>query len=278
VWTPNTAIPDQLSKAAPALSASGTALHMVHLGDTSNQIWHSTYDGSEWSPNRKLLNQKSKASPGAAGNTMVHLGDTSNRIWISSPIGQENQILVDIDPVSGRGGSNAPPALALIPPGEIPGEELAMAYKEAGGTSLRYFFLSSRTGSRTGGLSRAGPALAFHEGTLHMVHVGESSTNLWHSIWDGRREVWVEKKIEGQKSKAAPGLADYNGRLHMVHLGASSNDIWHSVYDDDLRAWSEDKIQNQKSKASPALGVFRGVLHMVHLGNSSNAIWHSQWT
>ena len=39
-------IPDQLSKAAPALASTGGLLHMVHLGNTSNDIWHSTYDGS----------------------------------------------------------------------------------------------------------------------------------------------------------------------------------------------------------------------------------------
>jgi len=49
-WTPNVRIPDQTSKASPALAAfpglqgiPGT-LHMVHLGDSSNQIWHFEYD------------------------------------------------------------------------------------------------------------------------------------------------------------------------------------------------------------------------------------------
>jgi hypothetical protein len=40
-WTPNVRIPDQTSKASPALAAFQGRLHMVHLGDSSNDIWHS---------------------------------------------------------------------------------------------------------------------------------------------------------------------------------------------------------------------------------------------
>jgi hypothetical protein len=44
-WRPNVRIPDQQSWASPALTHYGTQLHMVHLGDSSNDIWHSTSDG-----------------------------------------------------------------------------------------------------------------------------------------------------------------------------------------------------------------------------------------
>jgi hypothetical protein len=47
-WTPNVRIPGQQSKASPALAyggPEGPQLHMVHLGDSTNDIWHSTSDG-----------------------------------------------------------------------------------------------------------------------------------------------------------------------------------------------------------------------------------------
>jgi hypothetical protein len=58
---------------------------MVHLGDSSNDIWHSTFNGKEWTPNIRIPNQRSKASPALAESGgllhMVHLGDSSARIW-----------------------------------------------------------------------------------------------------------------------------------------------------------------------------------------------------
>ena len=37
---------NQKSKAPPALAVFDGLLHMVHLGDSSNDIWHSTFDGA----------------------------------------------------------------------------------------------------------------------------------------------------------------------------------------------------------------------------------------
>ena len=90
-WTPNVRIPNQQSWAPPALTEYSGLLHMVHLGDSSTDIWHSTFDGNSWSPNVRILNQQSKASPALAlYNTrlhMVHLGDSSNDIWHSTSDG-----------------------------------------------------------------------------------------------------------------------------------------------------------------------------------------------
>jgi hypothetical protein len=63
-------------------------LHLVHLGDSSNMLWHSIYDGSGWSPNVPIPNQLSKAAPGlstfALVLQLVHLGDSSNNLWEST--------------------------------------------------------------------------------------------------------------------------------------------------------------------------------------------------
>jgi hypothetical protein len=89
-WTPNVLIPNQESKATPALAyggLEGPQLHMVHLGDSSNDIWHSRSDGNSWSPNVRISGQQTKASPALAyygGLHMVHLGESSNDIWHST--------------------------------------------------------------------------------------------------------------------------------------------------------------------------------------------------
>jgi hypothetical protein len=91
-WTPNVKIPSQLSKSSPALAAFQDKLHMVHLDDSSNEIWHSVFDGSAWTPNVKIPSQLSKSSPALAAFPgelyIVHLGDSSNDIWHSEYDGQ----------------------------------------------------------------------------------------------------------------------------------------------------------------------------------------------
>src|SRR3982751_5598449 len=93
MWRPNRTIPGQQSMASPALAALGNRLHMVHLGDSSNDIWWSIFDGTSWnkpddSPgDERIPGQQSKASPALAAFGgrlhMVHLGDSSNDIWWS---------------------------------------------------------------------------------------------------------------------------------------------------------------------------------------------------
>jgi hypothetical protein len=108
-----------------------------------------------------------------------------------------------------------------------------------------------------------------------MVHLGDSSKNLWHSWFDGIR--WSENApIEGQQSKAAPALATFEDQLHMVHLGESSNNIWHSRFDGS--DWSPNvQVPRHSSKASPALAVYFG-LTMAHIGDESNSIWVSYYS
>jgi hypothetical protein len=130
--------------------------------------------------------------------------------------------------------------------------------------------------SLPGQLSKASPAIGEFNGRLHMVHLGDSSNDIWYSTSADGYNWTPNVRIPGQKSKASPALATFGGRLHMVHLGDSSNNIWHSTFDG--QSWTENvTIPGQKSKASPALATFGGRLHMVHLGDSSNNIWYSQF-
>ena len=85
VWTPNSQLPGQKSKAPPALCTSGDLgrlLHMVHLGDSSNDIWHSWFDGNNWAPNVRIPGQKSKAAPACLNGSGMSTSHV-NRCWLS---------------------------------------------------------------------------------------------------------------------------------------------------------------------------------------------------
>jgi hypothetical protein len=157
----NYPIPLQLSKASVALSSGGhsdmadTQLHMVHLGDESNHLWHSVYDGEVWR----------RPDTGEQGNY------------------------------------------------PIPGQ-----------------------------LSKAPPALAEFNSQLHMVHLGDESNHLWHSVYDGEMKVWNRPdnrfpgnyQIPDQLSRARPALCELGLVMVMVHLSDDSNELWQSYYDPSL--------------------------------------------
>ncbi|MBK8447693.1 MAG: alkaline phosphatase family protein [Micropruina sp.] len=274
-WTSNTTIPDQLSRSAPALAAFGEQLHLVHAGDSSNQIWWShTADGENWTANVPLPDQLSKGPSALAvfGDRLhiVHQGDSSNQLWHSSFDGTRWTTNARIAGESAQ----SPPALATF------GGLLHCLHN--GDSSHRLYHLvfdGQRWTKRPddpglrGQLSKGAPALAEFGGLLHLVHQGDSSDQLWHSVFDGTG--WsVNEPIAGQLSKSPPALAALGNLLHLVHLGDSANTLWHSTFDGS--AWADNiAIPYQLSKAAPALAAYRERLHMVHLGDTSNRLWHS---
>ena len=70
-WSEAVKIPGQTSRAAPALAAfpvdGAPALHLVHLGEASNDLWHAwTVDGTAWSADAKIPGHASRATPALA--------------------------------------------------------------------------------------------------------------------------------------------------------------------------------------------------------------------
>ncbi len=277
-WMRDERIVGQTSKKPPALAATGTTLHMVHIGDESNDIWYSSsIDGGQtWTGNRRIPDQTSKATPAlaAVGTTlhMLHLGNTDNTIWYSrSTNGGENWSANVAIP---NQKSKASPALAVI------NNTLHMVH--LGDVDNTIWYSRSSDGGQhwtdnkaiPHQKSKASPALIAVGNTLHLVYIGNSDNTIWHSQSNDGGQTWsTNVAVPRQKSKATPALAVIGNVLHMVHLGDEDNTIWHSHYDGE---WHTNvKILDQSSKASPSLISIGNTLHMVHLGDEENAIWHS---
>lgn len=287
---PYTIEPFPKSKAAPALAELEGELHMVHIGDESNDLWHAwSPDRRTWEFDRRIEGQKSKTTPALASFNgrlhMVHLGDESNDLWHSwlAPDGTWHQKKIEGQK------SKAAPALAAF--------QGALHMLHLGDSSNDIWHSKGlptanglaweenhRIQNEPTGVfikSKASPALAVLQNALHMAHIGDEENTIWHG-WSFDGEEWEEKPIEEQKSKSAPAMAAFAGTLHMVHLGDQENTIWHSWLDENAK-WTETLIEGQRSKASPALAApqdeFRPhELHMVHIGNQSNDVWRSWWT
>jgi hypothetical protein len=153
IWTQDhDPISNQKSKASPALAVFQDRLHMVHLGDSSNNLWHSSFDGTNWTENTPVLNQTSKASPALAVFQnrlhMVHLGDSSNDIWQSSYDGGSWTL--------GDSSNN-------------------LWHSVSDGRWRPNVVIEDQ-------LSKAAVALAEFQNQLHVVHLGNASNAIWHSL------------------------------------------------------------------------------------------------
>ena len=270
-WTPNVPIPDQQSKDSPALAEFGGLLHLVHPGESSNDLWHSWYDGAVWRPNERIPEQRSKGASALAAYGgllhVVHQGDSENQLWHSTWDGQRWSVNAKIP------GEKAHSPVAMAEFGGL----LHMVHN--GDSSNRLYHLTWDGQSWTqlmqipDQLSKGAPAVAVYGGLLHMVHQGDSENQLWHSTFDGA--TWTPNvKIPGQLSKSAPALAAANGLLQVTHLGDSSNTIWHSTFDG--ASWAPNvPVPHQLAEEAPALATHGGRLHMVHTGDSEDTLWHS---
>ena len=261
---------DQYSKNSPALAVYRNQLHMVHLGKTSNDLWHSTFDGKTWSQNQKINGQTSKSPPALAVYNdrlhMVHLGNSSNEIWHSRYDGKGWTYNKKVGQLS-----KDAPALA------VHGGLLHMVHLGNSSNDIWHSKFNGETWSpnkKIGQTSKYRPALVSQGSCLRMVHLGNSSNSIYYSKLEG--PSWTQNvKIDGQLSKASPALVSTGKECYMFHLGNSSNDIWYSALLQSDEWQRNIRIPGQKSSAPVAVAEFNGKTHVVYKGSGSTNLWHA---
>jgi hypothetical protein len=149
------------------------------LGDSSNNIWYSTFDGNEWTPNVTIPNHSSFDSPALAvyGDVlhMVHVGDSSNQLWDSFL--SDSTWSSDISLDAANYAATSAPALAPL------GDRLHMVYigapTEVGETVTEDVLFTSFDGTNwtfpiplEGNQSKVHPALATYQTQVYMLHLG----------------------------------------------------------------------------------------------------------
>lgn len=201
---------------------------MVHLGDTSNDIWHSwSSDGRKWNENEdenKIEGQKSKSPPALAvfnGELhMVHLGDESNDIWHSwSTDGRNWNVNEKIEGQK----SKATPALAVLN-GELHMVHLGDTSNDIWHTRWNgnFWTINAKLFSQK---SKSSPTLAALNGELHMLHSGDKSNSIWYSKFTNGQWT-VNVRIPKQSSKDPVSISPFLNRLFMLHTGNIDNQLW----------------------------------------------------
>ena len=237
-WDTGETIPGQKSGAGASIAEFGGMLHMVHLGESSNDIWWSTNDGSGWTDNIQIPGQLSQTIPALVSFNgklfMVHTGGSSHEIWISKFDGNswtKNTVIkgqLSQSPVKLAAFQNK---IHMVHLGDSSNDIWWSVFDPVpppdGTPDDGSWWSNTRIRCQ---LSESVPALAVHNGLLHMVHQGDGSNSMWWSVYDG--DEWThDMTIPGQESQMTAALCETpdHSQLVMLHLGSSSNEIWFSA-------------------------------------------------
>jgi hypothetical protein len=214
------------SRAAPALAVFANRLHLVHIGETSNKLYHTTFDGNAWAGETQIPNFKSRATPAMAAYRnrlhVVHIGDTSNKLYdvtFDGTTWREELIAGHL--------SNLPPALAACDD-ELSGPCLHLVHVGEASAQLwhsmydgRAFAPDARVPSQK---AKSAPALAMLDGVPHLLHQGEKSDSLWASTYASP----LGKRLAGPQA-----LAD--GQVAYFEFGATFRGV--STGDELIAGW-----------------------------------------
>jgi hypothetical protein len=158
---------------------------MVHRGDNSNRLWHSWFDGDDWTTPVQIPDHFSQSGPSITefdGNLhMVHRGDSSNRLWHSWFDGDDWTTPVQIP----RQSSQSAPAIATF------NNLLHLVHRGDSTNQLWYAQFSSAPQQWTPNVpipnqsSKGIAAIAPLGSRLYMSHIGDVSNRIWVSYTDG---------------------------------------------------------------------------------------------
>jgi hypothetical protein len=282
-WSTPVEIPNQASQFSPTLVTIGGKLYLLRVDENTGDVYQSVFNGSSWTTSSRTF-LKSAATVAAAA-------DGQGRAMLVFPGGEAHGGATLTLYYSIFNGTWSPrQAIPKIPePNEPPFGyvvfsplTVAMVYTPDYWLVVRllpaqrvmdriYFDGTTNPASHEpvpNQTTKATPALASYQGQIHLLHLGDTSNDIWHSVGFG-----PNVRVPNQTSKATPAMAVYGGLLHMVHLGNSSNDIWHSTYNGQ---WTPNvRINGQRSVAPPALAATVDGLHMVYRSDSSRRLYHS---
>ena len=165
------------SPAAGAHAPAFTLFLQTHAGNTSNDLWESTFDGTTWTLNHRIQGLQSKATVALASDGrdfhLVRLDASSNQLSHSKL------------PTTSGASSPIPSQRSKVAPALIfDGTRVRLVrVDESSNELLTSFFdgrgwtISERVGDAR---SKATPALASYAGSIQVVHLDPTSNEIWH--------------------------------------------------------------------------------------------------
>lgn len=188
LWKQPVQIPGQYTKQAPALAVFNNKLHMVHLGKSSDNLWHSVFDGNAWTPNQKISGKKSWKTP-ALVVSPPELGPA--RLHMVHNVKNKNP----------------------FNPADFLNLELYHSIFEGS--------FWSKSNRIKGSFSKDATTLVTYGPRIHLFHLGKTSDNIWHLMYaknhrTGKVEWFGNKRLHDWSSDSAVSVTRYKRCWHMM--------------------------------------------------------------
>ncbi|MCK1823599.1 hypothetical protein MTQ10_29450 [Streptomyces sp. XM83C] len=223
-WSEDNRFTRHMTSAGPALATFNGKLHCVHKGvGDDKRLFHTTFNGTSWSPDTPLPYQSTTGPALAVYNGRLHLvhkSGNNNEMWHATYDGSQ----WSADTRMPAHMTSANPALAVYQ------GRLHLVHKSGNNSELWH---ATYDGSRWSTDTRLpahesleGPGLAVLGDKLYCIHRGYGGSDqfLWWSHYNG--VSWsADQKIGDHESGAGPAVINYRDKnaageqLLVVHRG-----------------------------------------------------------
>ncbi|BAY95893.1 glycosyl hydrolase, BNR repeat protein (plasmid) [Microchaete diplosiphon NIES-3275] len=261
-WSEDKKVPNVGISGSPAVAVFNNKIYCFHEGSRSNQeLWYTTFDGSNWENDQKVPNVGISGSPAVAvfNNKIYcfHEGSRSNQeLWYTTFDGSnwENDKLI---PNVGISGS---PSLAVF------NNQLYCFHqgsKNNGELWWSRFIFNSITAHEVSnlGLSKS-PSVAVFQNKIYCLHQGQGDNGeLWYSTFDGSK--WLQdQKVSNVGISESPAVLVFNNQLYCFHQGSNNNgELWYSYTKDGVTWEIDTKVPNVGLSKSPSVTVFQNKIY-----------------
>lgn len=270
-WSVPYAIPHQSSYAPVGMGIVDGELHMMHVGHSSDHLWHSIYRNGAWTPN---------VDTGLFGFGTPALADGGFLVYRES--GFQRLVLAKyaqgkwawVEYIYGRASDQVPGMVRTGPSEwEVVLQDRSYDWMLGGTYRGPGSYMCGRMIEKQSTEKR--PQLALLDRVVHMVHLaGKLETNdVIHS--KQTNGVWRDpQQIPGVRSVGTPGFAAFGGRLHLVYRDLLSNSLYHATFDG--RTWSAPANLAMRVDDAPTLAAMPDALHVV-FSRDDNQLWHATY-
>ena len=247
-WSKPITIKGQKSEAGVALAVYKGQLHKVHRGATNRNLYHSIYNGREWTRNVRIPAQSLKAPRIEARPALAVSGGRLHLVYPRWYLGFPKGHMYNLNHsfyINGRWSERkrteisprieSPIALQLIGQGRL---DVVYGTYVNRRLNSRRFSEGSGDWSNSVGLGRmasvkikGGPTLlADTQDNVYLLYRPKSSGERIYITKRLRDGVWTSsKRVEQVNTKSDVGAAIFQGCLHTVHVDASSTRLIHTT-------------------------------------------------
>lgn len=268
-WAQYGVVPQHYSHLSPTTALFNGQLYMAHLGNQTNQLYWSQFNGNVWSQKFPLTGYNSFFNPALATYNnylnLAYLDATTNELFWSQYDGYQWNSPVGL----GFHGVAAP---AFIPYNN----SLYMMNLNAVNNELLWSAYDGNIWSPfvgTGIYSQTTPALAVYNNQLHMLHQGRYSSRLAWSTFDGNAWITRNDFLPNRMAFGAPALGVYGNDLYFMHRGVGGSQLFWGNFNGT--AWNDlGVIPGFNPVATPALAPFGNQFFMLNPFSAANTIGH----